>query len=536
MRPEHIFVNQAGYKPGAKKQAVLTISADAFEVISEDGSVCFRGRVEKFGYDKNSGDKVYLADFSEWQKAGNYKVRAAGEESLTFTISENVFDDVLHDTMKAYYFLRCGMELEAEYAGVYIHAKCHHKEAVLWEDHGISMEVNGGWHDAGDYGRYVTAGACAVAHLLYAYKMFPEKLQGLYLNIPESGKTATPDFLSEIRYELEWFLKMQRDDGAVYHKATTKEHADFVMPQEDVNQMYILPVSSIATADFAAVCALASGFYREYDEAFADRLMEAAKKSGFWLEENPQFVAFHNPEGCHTGEYSEYTDRDNRFWAWAELFAATGDEHYHEMMQKALKEKMYLAELGYYYVAGFGTLAYVLCDRDNRKQSILDRLKNVFPKEAYKLANIADKCGYGVAMKPEQYCWGSNMNVMKNGMIFAIADYLTGEDTYKSYAQAQVDYLLGVNALGYSYVTGTGEFCYNYPHLRPAHADGIETCMPGMVSGGPNRYPGDEKATQLVPKGTPPMKCFVDHVDCYSLNEITIYWNSPTVFTLAYLA
>jgi len=31
------------------------------------------------------------------------------------------------------------------------------------------------------------------------------------------------------------------------------------------------------------------------------------------------------------------------------------------------------------------------------------------------------------------------------------------------------------------------------------------------------------------------MKCFADHDGCYSLNEITIYWNSPTVFALAYM-
>ncbi|WP_242826818.1 glycoside hydrolase family 9 protein [Butyrivibrio sp. NC3005] len=29
------------------------------------------------------------------------------------------------------------------------------------------------------------------------------------------------------------------------------------------------------------------------------------------------------------------------------------------------------------------------------------------------------------------------------------------------------------------------------------------------------------------------MKCYLDHIDCYSLNEITIYWNSPLVFVMA---
>ena len=59
--------------------------------------------------------------------------------------------------------------------------------------------------------------------------------------------------------------------------------------------------------------------------------------------------------------------------------------------------------------------------------------------------------------------------------------------------------------------------------------------MPGMVSGGPNRYRQDARAKEVVPEGTPAMKSFADDYQCFSLNEITIYWNSPAVFTLAYL-
>ena len=86
-----------------------------------------------------------------------------------------------------------------------------------------------------------------------------------------------------------------------------------------------------------------------------------------------------------------------------------------------------------------------------------------------------------------------------------------------------------------SYVTGNGENAYNHPHLRPAFADGIDACMPGMVSGGPNRYRQDAVAKEMVPEGTPAMKCFVDDYQSYSMNEITIYWNSPAVYTVAYL-
>lgn len=106
-----------------------------------------------------------------------------------------------------------------------------------------------------------------------------------------------PDILIECRWELEWLLKMQRFDGAVWHKATTAKHAAFVMPEDDREQMYVLPVSSSATADFAAVTALASGIYREFDKAFSGRLLKSSCAAYEWLEKYPGFIGFRQPRG-----------------------------------------------------------------------------------------------------------------------------------------------------------------------------------------------------------------------------------------------
>ena len=156
-----------------------------------------------------------------------------------------------------------------------MHDICHTAEAKIYNGEG-TVDVTGGWHDAGDYGRYITAGACACAQLLYAYKLFPKAFDGLDLNIPESG-SGVPDILSECRYELEWMLKMQREDGAVYHKVTTMRHAPFIMPEDDKEQLFVFPISSMATADLCAVCALAAGIFRPFDKAFSGRLAKAAE-------------------------------------------------------------------------------------------------------------------------------------------------------------------------------------------------------------------------------------------------------------------
>ena len=113
---------------------------------------------------------------------------------------------------------------------------------------------------------------------------------------------------------------------------------------------------------------------------------------------------------------------------------------------------------------------------------------------------------------------------------------LDNQKEYEDAAIQQMDYILGVNAADYSYITGAGAHAFRHPHNRVTEADGIDDTIPGYVSGGPNGKPADEKAEWLILPGTPPMKCYLDIWECYSLNEITIYWNSPAIFTTAFLS
>ena len=209
---------------------------------------------------------------------------------------------------------------------------------------------------------------------------------------------------------------------------------------------------------------------------------------------------------------------------------------YYARLLNLLNENFSLTSLGFASVGGFGSLALLLHNRGNA--AVLSKLRSAFLAKAEKLAKVCDSNGWGVSLKPDQYNWGSNMTVLTNGMTFLIADYLkkrsiNGDPHFRKYAAMQLDYILGVNATGYSYITGTGSLCVNYPHHRPAHADKVEECIPGLVSGGANSRLDDKFARALIPKGTPPMKCFSDNMECYSLNEVTIYWNSPAVFLLA---
>ncbi len=556
-----IYCNQTGYLPQSRKTAVMT-GGKMFRLIQKtdtgEHTVMEDFGTEK-GWDKASGDTVTVADFSRIQQEGIYYLENdAGETSHSFRIGNDVYKSLHRDLMKALYYQRCGCALEEKYAGVYTHSCCHTDDAVFWENHAVRKQVTGGWHDAGDYGRYISAAAVTLGHLLHAYRLFPDSFNDS-LNIPESGN-GTPDILNECRYELEWMLKMQDTEGGVYHKLTSRYHAPFIMPEEDKAQFYIFPVSSLATADFTAAMALASRIYRLYDKAFADRLLLAAKAADHWLEKHPEFIGFENPKDCNTGEYKDNCDLDERLWAAAEMLVTTKEQKYQDKITELIhrilvqadlsKNKQdlsnhiiprHFAEFGWENVSGLASLALLTDPADTADAQTVSVLRSAVLKEADRLVRIAEDSGYGIAMEAEDFIWGSNMVVMNRGILLILADILTKQDgnhpagsQYEETALSQLHYLLGKNAVDYSYVTGHGERAYRHPHNRVTESDNIELPMPGWVSGGPFKTPLDEVGMKRIKPGTPPMKCYIDHAACYSLNEITIYWNSPAIFVTAY--
>ena len=210
----------------------------------------------------------------------------------------------------------------------------------------------GGWHDAGDYGKYTGPGAVAAAHLLYAWKLFPDGCSEA-LNITETGN-GIPDILNEARYELNWLLQMQRSDGSFHHKLTKAHFAPFIMPQQDLEPEYLMPVTHCATGAACACLALASRVYRTFDPSFSGRLLSASRQAWNWLEANPDFKPFQNPEGVRTGQYGDKSDTDERFWAACELYAATENREYREAALLQWHYALGLNALDTCFVTGFG--------------------------------------------------------------------------------------------------------------------------------------------------------------------------------------
>ena len=121
--------------------------------------------------------------------------------------------------------------------------------------------------------------------------------------------------------------------------------------------------------------------------------------------------------------------------------------------------------------------------------------------------------------------WGSNGFVLNSALQLLFAYSLTSESKYKVGAQKAMDYILGQNPVGTSYVTGLGQVSPHQVHFRPTMSRRI--AMPaGLLAGGPNNVDigGDVPLASIWNKA--PFLHYADHHRSWATNEVTIYWNA----------
>lgn len=513
-----IITNQIGYKTNAKKTAVFRdTNGGNFSVVNADTKqTVFTGEMSGPISNSSADETNYTGDFSSVTTPGKYYIAADGlDNSYTFEIGENVYNNLLDASVKMLYLQRCGTKVEDDKFG---HPSCHDSIATIYKTD-QKIDVSGGWHDAGDYGRYVVAAAKAVADLMYAYEANPE-IYSDNIGIPESGN-GTPDILDEVRYELEWMLKMQdQSDGGVYHKVTCDTFPGYVMPEKETKPLIVMPKSTTATADFAASMAMAYEFYKDIDADFSAKCLDAAKKAYNWTKSNPN-VTYSNPADVVTGEYGDKIVADELYWAAAQLYRATGDTSY--MDGVSAKKGLDWATVGDY-----GNIAILTMKDIDKSSDIYVNAANTVKTQASSLLNIVKASPYGSAIT--KYDWGSNMTIANAGIILKLAYDITGDSEYLDAANAQLHYLLGSNPNGASFVTGFGTVSPENPHHRPSMAVG--SAMPGMLVGGVNQNLEDSAAKAYC-RYNPPAECWIDNAESYSTNEITIYWNSPLTYLLS---
>ena len=546
---DRIKLNQVGFYTNGPKVAVVTgeVMAPTFYVTSTNlRDTFYSGTLSAPRQSQYSNTTTRLAEFSSLTKGGSFVVAVPGVgTSHVFKITADAMNGVAQATLKGFYYQRSDMPLEANYAGKW-HRSAGHPDNIVYvhpsaeDGHrpaGTIIPSRGGWYDAGDYNKYIVNSGITMGTLLSALEDFPLFFEKLNVNIPESNDDV-PDILNEALYNLRWMLTMQDpNDGGVYHKCTNAIFDGMVMPGVTKEARYVVQKSTAATLDFAAVTAQAARILQKYKKQFpnlADSCLIASTKAWAWAENNPAILYNQTeinkrfkPE-VTTGAYGDRSVKDEWLWAAAELFATTKGDKYLNALKQRMSDSAHLPSWGNVAMLGYYSVIRAEKRLPSSAGKILSAMKDSVLKIANSFSTRAGKNAFATVMgqSPKDYNWGGNSVAGNQGILLIQAYLITRNNKFLYDAVSNLDYILGRNATGYSFITGIGAKTPMHPHHRQSEADGIVDPVPGLLVGGPNvgmqdkcNYPFKDVET-----------AYVDDVCSYASNEIAINWQAPIVY------
>lgn len=481
-----IRLNQLGYLPGYAKVAYLgqylgsagplEFEAKTFELLDRNGRAVFNGKVKPRGVgDKLVGQTVTELDFSKFETPGTYRVSVPGVGlSSPFTIGAHALDPLYTNLMRGHFHQRCGMAVTAEHSR-HTHEACHLDDAYLEavaptlknfvnpknpplyeaDYNGQQLKAIHGHHDAGDYGKYTITGAQYVFSALNAFEVFPDKFREDNLGLPYSGN-GVPDLLEEVKWELDWLENMQDPaDGGVFGVIRPRNGGyEQFMPPAEAKRLHF-PKDTVFTAAYAGALARAarSPQIREHYAADADRYLEKARRAWDWLQKNDRFTEY-----FHYG--AVFGDWDERCWAAAELYAATGEEDYHRyFLEKFDPTKKRWDWWPMFESAGHAATTYAFLEDRKRDPKMLEGSRAAIREAAAMHVRHSEAYPYRLSM-PEpsirygQYGWIFPGDLAGYDLLMGYA--LDKDRRFLEVALDNLHYICGANPSGHFLQTGLG--------------------------------------------------------------------------------
>lgn len=573
-----LHVNQAGYLPDGPKRATL-VSAErkpvSWKVIDGAGRTVAEGKSTPRGRDAASGVEAHVIDFSELRTPGEgYRLVAGAAESLPFAIDAGLYARLRTDALSFYYPMRSGIAIDGAVAGeAYARPAGHAGKRPNRGDTEVAclsksaarkiygerwscayrLDVSGGWYDAGDHGKYVVNGSIAAAQVMATYERAlirggegSAARSDALSRIPERGN-GVPDILDEARWQLDFLMRMQVPEGEPHAGMAHHSVHDArwtsppLLPHRDPEERVLYRPSTAATLNLAAAAAQGARLFRPVDPAYADRLLAAAIRAYEAAMREPALLMPGTDGTDGGGAYDDDVVEDEFFWAAAELFITTGEPRYLARLEAS----------PYFSDAAFDEASFNWRNVSGLARVQLATLPSALPeKHAARMRKAviasADALlkkqkgeAFGLLYAPpaHHYRWGSNHSMLQNAVIVASAYDLTGDAKYLAAVRETMDYLLGRNVLGMSYVTGYGTVYARNQHSR-WFAKSVDPSLPnpppGTLAGGPNLDLSDPVSERL--KGCAPQACYVDDISAYATNELTINWNAPLAWVASFLA
>ena len=587
-----IKVNQVGYDINAPKSARISyfakfgsLTGKEWQLVNADtGEITFTGTIPEPVLNEHlSGETMHIISFDDVKSPGNYYIRIpqAGLDpsvrsprdvdeklncsdirSFNFTIGSGVYEELLSSLEKYFYFQRQGIDLDQKYAGDFARQNLHPDDVKVrrWSDrdnpNAETFDVSQGWYDAGDYGKYTNTAASSINDLLLAYELYPEFFDNMQINVPETDPfdplwVDAPPILSEAKWELDMLMKMEHpshdgsfyvaanySDGVIYMEDTLTKSADH---NSDISERDLR--SHHATASVAAVMANAYIVYRNIPEYadFAEHCLDVAERAWNWLcdpsnEQHPSIGAANR-----TYTFTQKELDQEMFWAAGAIFraektAGKNADTYESYLishrdEDNIKSCFTGASVSYTH-SGHSFLGFFnyLYGNDSPAPEMTESFSAF---DSWRTRNLKYNM-WGTTFPEWGYWWGSNRGVALNSMTLLLGSLVfDGEDNIpqevKNSNRSAFNYLLGINPLSFSYVSGFGDNSvrniYSGIYSNTAKLDPYK-CPDGYVTEGTNYY--DNRSLSKFDG-----KCYMDSDSEWTTNENTIYGNAAMIFLTA---
>lgn len=457
-----IHLNQVGYLPEEPKRAVVPPAkpgaGKAFQVIEEQNStVHHSGELappKGPGADTHSGDRI--ADFSALRRPGRYRLRLEdGTLSPVFLIGSAAYADLIPLITGFFSIQQCGPQTSPK------RKPCHPDDGIArgGPRDGQRIDAAGGWHDAGDYLKFVETNSYATALMLFACDLRP------HLATSPGGARSLSPLLAQAKVGLDWLLKMHPSPQEFYYQVGEEsDHNRWRLPEidntTDFPEWQPRPVLSGVGANLAgrtaASFAMASRLYKASDPAFAARCLAAAQSVYALGLKNPQALST-QPHDFYPEESSD----DDMEWGAAELFRATRKAEY---LQQALAfakgRDMTGDHVSVYNTSALAHFALYPHASPEDRETLLGYLQ----ADADRL-HRSMRGPYGLA---SSYVWGTAEAATGAALTCLLYAKLSDDKAAADVARRQRDYIFGCNPFGLSFLIGAGTRNPQNPHHQIA--------------------------------------------------------------------
>ena len=586
---DFIHIDQFGYRTNATKVAVISNPQIGFnsdlnytpnstlEVRNAlTDNIVFSGTIQQWNngnIHSQSGDIGWWFDFSSVITNGSYYIfdTSTNESSAIFEVNDTVYDNIIKTTSKMFYYNRAGIEKAEPYVlAPYVDAISFTQDTAARDIYDqdnttTTKDMSGGWFDAGDYNKYVTFTESTVHNLLWAYTENPQ-IFGDDFNIPESDN-GIPDLIDEIKWELDWLLKMINTDGSVHIKMGSRNYNENTStpPSINTNTRYYGPTCTSAAISTASVLAHASKVLSQFTSltTYAQTLEDQAILCWNWAL--PYLNTDTLQENCDDGaivagdaDKTREEQRQMAITAAIYLYALTGNNTYDQYLIDNIDDSAVIADGAWnnYNISNIDALLhYTTLNTVNTalKTTIINSAQTAASNNYSEYFQFNTLDLYRGFTNDWIYHWGSNQAKANTGnlnLIFKKYNINTSStSSYNLKAKEMLHYFHGVNPLDLVYLSNMNSYGAENSIKEIYHTwfyDGSQWDneditdygpAPGFLVGGAN---GDYTAnTNLIPPYNQPLqKSYLDFNTGYPDNswefsEPAIYYQSAYIRLLA---